>query len=148
MCREFSPRAGYLSVTDRSGCYRYSADMRPPRGPYARRDAETSWFLFSSYLLLALLVLCVPAYIFWPDLFPGVMMWLLGAVALNMGLWTISAGSRDVLQPHQVVANLVMMVILVLFIVGLAVDAPGWVTVALVSASGITAVVALYQRRD
>jgi NAD/NADP transhydrogenase beta subunit len=120
--------------------------MRPTRGPYARRDPNTPWFLPSAGIVLVLLVLTVPAYILFPDIFPGAMMWLLGAIAVLVLAWTCSKEGRAQLQPHQVAANLAMVVVLVLFIISLAVKAPVWVTWLLTMASLVCGIVALRRR--
>jgi hypothetical protein len=122
--------------------------MRPSRGPYARSDPNTPWFLPSAAILLVLLALTVPTYILFPDIFPGAMMWLLGAIAVLVLAWTCSKEGRAQLQPHQVAANLVMVAILVLFIISLAVNASVWITWSLTVAATACGLVALYRRRS
>jgi hypothetical protein len=123
-------------------------NMRPTRGPYARPDRDTPWFLPSAGIALGLLVLTVPAYMLFPDIFPGAMMWLLGAIAVLILAWTFSKEGRAQLRPHQVAANLGMAVVLVVFIFSLAVNAPVWVTWLITMAAIACGLAALYRRPD
>lgn len=122
--------------------------MRPTRGPYARPDGNGFWYTRVASVLLALIILMVPVRIFFPDIFPGAMMWLLGAVAVLLVLWTTSAEARRYLQPHQIYANLVIAALLVLFIILLGVQAPTALIVAVSVVVVIVAVYAMYRRSD
>jgi peptidoglycan biosynthesis protein MviN/MurJ (putative lipid II flippase) len=123
-------------------------NMRPSRGPYARRDPDTPWIIPSAGILLFLLVLAVPAYILFPDIFPGAMMWLLAAIAVMILAWTCSKEGRQQLRPRQVAANLGMVVVLVLFIISLAVKAPTWIIWTLTLLSCGLGVIAMYRGSD
>jgi hypothetical protein len=121
--------------------------MRSSREPYVRRDSEYPWFV-SMWILMALMVLLVPARIIWPNTYPAAAMLVLGVVALFIGAWTLSAGRRGVLQTHQVIANLGMMIGLVLFIIGLAVKAPSLIMWTLTVIVGCLAAVGVYRHAD
>lgn len=120
--------------------------MRSPRGSYPRRHRPAPWFLPSAGTLLVVLVLTVPAYILFPDIFPGAMMWLLGTIAVFILAWTFSREGRAQLQPHQVAANLAMAVVLVVFIISLAVKAPAWITWMITMAALACGLAAMYRR--
>lgn len=120
--------------------------MRPLRGPYPRRHRPAPWFLPSAGTLLVVLVLTVPAYILFPDIFPGAMMWLLATIAVFILAWTFSREGRAQLQPHQVAANLAMAVVLVVFIISLAVKAPAWITWMITMAALACGLAAMYRR--
>jgi O-antigen/teichoic acid export membrane protein len=122
--------------------------MRPSRGPYVRSDGKAPWFLPTSGTLLVLLVLTVPAYILVPDIFPGVMMWLLAAIAVLILAWTSSKEGRAYLQPHQIVANFGVATMLGVFILLLAAGVSGWpIWLATTAIVGL-GVIGTYRRSD
>lgn len=118
--------------------------MRPR--PYPRRHRPPSWFLPSAGTLLVVLVLTVPAYVLFPEIFPGAMMRLLATIAVFILAWTFSREGRAQLQPHQAAANLAMAVVLVVFIISLAVNAPAWITWMITLAALVCGVAAMYRR--
>lgn len=122
--------------------------MRSPRSPYSRPGRPAPWFLPSAGTLLVVLVLTVPAYIIFPGIFPGVMMWLLAVIAVFVLAWTFSKEGRAQLLPHQVAANLAMTVVLFAFIISLAVNPPVWITLMITMAALVCGLAALYRRPD
>jgi hypothetical protein len=102
----------------------------------------------SAGILLLLLVLTLPAYILFPDIFLGAMMWLLAAIAVLILAWTLSKEGQAQLRKHQVAANLGMVAVLVLFIISLAVKAPSWfIWILTLAALGLGGV-AMYRGSD
>lgn len=122
--------------------------MRPTRGPFVRSEDVPAWFLMSSGLLLFMLVAAVPIYFAWPGLFDILIVMLMTAVALNLGLWTLIAGRRGHLQPHQVAANIGMMAVFVALVVGIIIQAPDWAFVPLILAMGVLMYISMERRTD
>lgn len=122
--------------------------MRPSRGPYARRNSGYRWFTSTAWLLIALMLLLIPAGFLWPGILPGAVMWVMGADVVFIGVWTLSAASRRILQTHQVIANLGIMAGLVLFIISYAVKAPFWVTGVLTVIVVCLAALGIYRHPD
>jgi hypothetical protein len=122
--------------------------MRPSRGPYARSQDISSWFTFSSGLLLCLVAAAIVIFFVWPEAFPALVAALMVAAIVNMAAWTVLAGRRGDLQTRQILVNSGLAVSLVLVVVGLVLDLPLWVLLVLILVMGVLVYVGVERDPD